>query len=201
MPMPGGAASGGGEGEETGEQAKGGGVDEFREEVFAVGTLGALNFVVKGMKELPGRKSVVLFSEGFVLFNREDMSLSNRLLEGMRRLTDLANRASVVIYAIDPRGLPTLALTAADSTSGGRRSRSRRRSRRARRATSTRRTRCAISRRRRAASSCAIRTTSAAASGACSTTRRVSTSSASAPLKKPSTRSRASGVSTASRSR
>ena len=94
------------------------GVDEFREEVFAVGTLGALNFIVKGLKELPGRKSVVLFSEGFVIFNRDDMSLSNRLLEGMRRLTDLANRASVVIYTIDPRGLQTLGLTAADSTAG-----------------------------------------------------------------------------------
>ncbi|MBA3241479.1 MAG: VWA domain-containing protein [Acidobacteria bacterium] len=106
-------------GDEEGDREKPSeGVDEFREEVFAVGTLGALNFVVKGMKELPGRKSVVLFSEGFVLFNREDMSLSNRLLEGMRRLTDLANRASVVIYTIDPRGLPTLGLTAADSTSG-----------------------------------------------------------------------------------
>ncbi|MCA1632622.1 MAG: VWA domain-containing protein [Acidobacteria bacterium] len=94
------------------------GVDEFREEVFAVGTLGALNFIIKGLKELPGRKSVVLFSEGFTLFNKDDMSLSTRLLEGMRRLTDLANRASVVIYTVDPRGLQTLGLTAADSTAG-----------------------------------------------------------------------------------
>jgi hypothetical protein len=34
----------------------------------------------------------------------------------VRRLTDLANRASVVVYAIDARGLQTLGLTAADDT-------------------------------------------------------------------------------------
>jgi VWFA-related protein len=97
---------------------KGGGVDEFREEVFAVGTLGALNFIVKGMKELPGRKSIVMFSEGFSIYRRDDMGQSTRLIEGMRRLSDLANRASVRIYTIDARGLQVLGLTAADDTSG-----------------------------------------------------------------------------------
>ena len=40
----------------------------FREGIFATGTLGALKFIVSGMKELPGRKSVVLFSDGFKIF-------------------------------------------------------------------------------------------------------------------------------------
>lgn len=91
-------------------------VDDFRESIFTVGTLGALNYVVRGMRELPGRKSVVLFSDGFQLFrgnNRDD-----RVLTSLRRLTDLANRASVVVYTIDARGLQTLGLTAADDTSG-----------------------------------------------------------------------------------
>ncbi|MCP9495326.1 MAG: VWA domain-containing protein [Pyrinomonadaceae bacterium MAG19_C2-C3] len=90
--------------------------DDFRESIFTVGTLGALNYVVRGMRELPGRKSVVLFSDGFQLFrenNRDD-----RVLIALRRLTDLANRASVVVYTIDARGLQTLGLTAADDTSG-----------------------------------------------------------------------------------
>ncbi|MDT4953230.1 MAG: hypothetical protein QOJ02_1368 [Acidobacteriota bacterium] len=93
-------------------------IDQFREEIFSVGTLGALNYVVRGMRELPGRKSILLLSDGIQIFNRDDPSRSSRVLEALRRLTDLANRASVVIYAMDARGLQTLGLTAADSTSG-----------------------------------------------------------------------------------
>lgn len=90
--------------------------DDFRESIFTVGTLGALNYVVRGMRELPGRKSVVLFSDGFQLFR--DNNRDERVLTALRRLTDLANRASVVVYTIDARGLQTLGLTAADDTSG-----------------------------------------------------------------------------------
>ena len=90
--------------------------DNFREELFAVGTLGAVNFVLRGLRDLPGRKSVVLLSDGIRIFNKNGES--DRVLEALRRLTDLANRASVVIYAMDARGLQTLGLTAADDTSG-----------------------------------------------------------------------------------
>jgi len=90
-------------------------VDELRTEIYAVGTLGALNFVVRGLRELPGRKSVILLSDGFRLYNRDQDS--QRVLDSLRRLTDLANRASVVIYTIDARGLQTLTLTAADNVS------------------------------------------------------------------------------------
>jgi VWFA-related protein len=90
--------------------------NEFRENVFAVGTLGAINFVVRGLRELPGRKSVILFSDGFQLFRRGQTSV--RVLDALNRLTDLANRASVVIYTVDARGLQTLGFTAADDTGG-----------------------------------------------------------------------------------
>ncbi|HEY0380391.1 MAG TPA: VWA domain-containing protein [Pyrinomonadaceae bacterium] len=92
-------------------------LDQFREDLFAVGTLGALNYVVRGMRELPGRKSVLLMSDGVKIFNRDDPSRSSRVLDALRRLTDLANRASVVIYTMDARGLQTLGLTAADNVS------------------------------------------------------------------------------------
>ncbi|HEX6183407.1 MAG TPA: VWA domain-containing protein, partial [Pyrinomonadaceae bacterium] len=95
-----------------------GDVDEFREEIFSVGTLGALNYVVRGLQELPGRKSVIMFSDGFRIHRRDDSSFNQRVVESLRRLTDLANRASVVIYTIDARGLQTLGLTAADNTAG-----------------------------------------------------------------------------------
>jgi VWFA-related protein len=91
-------------------------LNEFREDIFATGTLGALNYVVRGLKDLPGRKSIVLFSQGFRIFNRNDPLGNTRILSALRHLTDLANRAAVVIYTIDPRGLQIFGLTAADST-------------------------------------------------------------------------------------
>jgi VWFA-related protein len=91
-------------------------LDEFRTELFSVGTLGAINFVVRGLKDLPGRKSVVVLSDGFKIFGKDRDN--TRVLDSLKRLTDMANRASVVIYTIDARGLPTLTLTAADDTSG-----------------------------------------------------------------------------------
>jgi VWFA-related protein len=95
----------------------GGGAETYREELFTVGTLGALNFIVRGMDELPGRKSIVVFSDGFKIFRREQGSLrTTNVIEHLRRLTDLATRAAVSVYTVDARGLPTLGLTAADST-------------------------------------------------------------------------------------
>jgi VWFA-related protein len=94
-------------------------LEDFREEIFSVGTLGALNFVVRGMRELPGRKSVILLSEGFSLFTVDrGRGTSDRVLQAVRRLTDLANRASVVVYSIDTRGLVYTGLTAADDVGG-----------------------------------------------------------------------------------
>jgi hypothetical protein len=49
-------------------------VDELRTEIYSVGTLGALNFVIRGLRELPGRKSVILFSDGFKLFSGDPSS-------------------------------------------------------------------------------------------------------------------------------
>jgi VWFA-related protein len=94
-------------------------VDELRAEIYSVGTLGALNFVIRGLREVPGRKSVILFSDGFKLFSGDPggpgrYQGSQRVLDSLRRLTDLANRASVVVYTIDARGLQSLAPAAAD---------------------------------------------------------------------------------------
>lgn len=88
--------------------------EDFRETVFSVGTLGALNFVVRGLRELPGRKMAILISDGFRLFGRNRDN--TQVLENLRRLVDLANRSSVVVYSIDAKGLQTLMPDA--STSG-----------------------------------------------------------------------------------
>jgi VWFA-related protein len=94
--------------------------NNFRESIFATGTLGAINYIVRGMQDLPGRKSVMLLSDGFKLFTKDDNGFkeSSRVLDALRRLVDLANRSSVVVYTMDARGLQTTGLTAADDTGG-----------------------------------------------------------------------------------
>jgi len=92
-------------------------MSDFKDEIFSVGTLGAINYIIRGLRPMPGRKAVVLLSDTMNLFDTKGES-NYRTVQALRRLTDLANRASVVIYTIDPRGLPALNLTAGDNTSG-----------------------------------------------------------------------------------
>lgn len=42
-------------------------INQIRDTIFTKGTLGALQYIVKGVGELPGRKAVILFSGGFAL--------------------------------------------------------------------------------------------------------------------------------------
>jgi VWFA-related protein len=87
--------------------------ENFRERTFAVSAIDQIQNVIDALKPLPGRKSVVLVSEGFAIggFGID----SNYIRDAIQALVDRANRAGVVIYAIDPRGLVVTGLTAADS--------------------------------------------------------------------------------------
>jgi len=91
-------------------------VDQLRQEVFAIGTLGALGFAVRGLRQLPGRKSIVLFSDVLRIYNREQSI--TRVQDALENLIDQANRAAVSFYTVDARGLAVLAMTAADDLSG-----------------------------------------------------------------------------------
>jgi VWFA-related protein len=75
--------------------------------LYALGALDTLEDVVGEMKKLPGRKSVVFLSDG--------LRMDPRINFAIDRLTDLANRSAVSLYTIDPAGLRTNSLTAADS--------------------------------------------------------------------------------------
>lgn len=107
----------------------------YQESLFTTGTLGALKYIVANMGELPGRKSVILFSDGFQIFpgmknqvavarlmgeertiqpNGEGGFFAARTLDFLKELIALANRKSVVFYTIDARGLQTTSITAAD---------------------------------------------------------------------------------------
>ena len=62
-------------------------------------TSNALLAVVNGMRELPGRKSVIFFSEG--------VAIPPNVAARFRSVIDTANRANVSIYAMDAGGLRT----------------------------------------------------------------------------------------------
>ena len=89
----------------------------YLERTFAESAILRIADAINAVKKLPGRKSVVLVSEGFSVFG---FGWDNAYIRDMlQRLVDRSNRAGVVIYAVDPRGLVVTGLTAADNVSGG----------------------------------------------------------------------------------
>jgi len=90
--------------------------NQMRKDLFAVGTLGAINYVINGLSDMPGRKSIILFSDGFQIFSQSEPAGTARMMNSLQMLLDHANRASVVINTMDVRGLVTFGLTAADNT-------------------------------------------------------------------------------------
>jgi VWFA-related protein len=90
-------------------------LDHLREDTLAVGSLGAIRFVVNAMRGYPGRKSVILFTENIRMIYRR--ATDELVSDAVQRLSDAASRASVVIHAIDPRGMQDYNITAVDDTS------------------------------------------------------------------------------------
>jgi VWFA-related protein len=68
---------------------------------YAHGTLGTLDSMMRGLAEVPGRKVVVLVSDGFLL----GLGVSGGLGQDLRRVVDAATRAGIVVYTLDTRGL------------------------------------------------------------------------------------------------
>lgn len=92
-------------------------MEGLRTALLAAGSLGALEYVIRGVESLPGRKSVVFISEGMRLIERPKgfaSAGSGRVYRAFTRVMDRANRAGVVVYTMDPRGLATGGLTAED---------------------------------------------------------------------------------------
>lgn len=83
--------------------------EQFRTTNFTRGTLGSIGFVVQGLRSLPGRKSVILLSDGFQVYTQNgqniDPSTTELLLQAMRNLVEMAGRSGVVVYAMDAKGL------------------------------------------------------------------------------------------------
>src|SRR6266480_6188596 len=93
-------------------------------------TMRSLRFILQSMAELPGRKSMVIFSDSIPREEQEvTMSLGeedyDRVFPSARnyyyvlqKLAEIAIRASVVIYGVDTQGLQYTGVTAADMISG-----------------------------------------------------------------------------------
>jgi VWFA-related protein len=83
--------------------------EKEREEVFVSAMMDQLEGVLRSLARMPGRKSLLFVSEGFGI---------PRPLGRLQEITDTANRASVVIYTLNPGGLRTLRATASDMVPG-----------------------------------------------------------------------------------
>jgi VWFA-related protein len=83
--------------------------------VSTVGTLGAINYIVGALRELPGRKSIVLFSDGFSLYEASGTTARyDDVQRALRELIDRANRSGTVIYTMHAAGLQTVQPDASD---------------------------------------------------------------------------------------
>ncbi|HLM58413.1 MAG TPA: VWA domain-containing protein [Pyrinomonadaceae bacterium] len=86
--------------------------EESRAGLYSVGTFSTVSSIVRGLGQMPGRKSLVLVSEAFRLFSAQGRNI--QVINSMRRLVNDANEASVSIYTVDASGLQTDAFEASD---------------------------------------------------------------------------------------
>jgi VWFA-related protein len=89
-----------------------------RHNVLANAALSATRFVIQGMRGLPGRKAVMLLSDGFLLDTHDLPEYNARIRVTVEQLVDSAIRSGAVIYTMDARGLVEKGLTGADGIDG-----------------------------------------------------------------------------------
>jgi VWFA-related protein len=95
-------------------------VNDLRRHMSAAGTLGALNLIIRGASELPGRRAIVLLSEGFALMTNDHGAYEPepRTRLALDRAIEAALRHGVVVYSVDARGLQTGRMLASDNVVG-----------------------------------------------------------------------------------
>jgi VWFA-related protein len=89
--------------------------NDFKDAYDALVTLNTIKYIISGMTELPGRKAMMLFSDGMKIASDSKKSRSDGTLSEIQKAIDAANRASVVVYTFDTRGLRSLGLQATDT--------------------------------------------------------------------------------------
>jgi VWFA-related protein len=90
-------------------------------------SLRALKFIIDGMAELPGRKSMLILSDSLPIENQDSPFVINTnspftdtmaRTVALQRIAEKAIRNSIVIYSVDTQGLQPTGITAADKFTG-----------------------------------------------------------------------------------
>jgi hypothetical protein len=85
--------------------------------IYSQTALGTLKYIVSGMKSLPGRKAMFLFSDGIdIKGGMNNKSRAGAVLDYMQEVADVANRSSVNVYTFDTRGMASMMINASDNT-------------------------------------------------------------------------------------
>ncbi|MEW6206945.1 MAG: VWA domain-containing protein [Acidobacteriota bacterium] len=80
-------------------------VDDTVKVTRALMTLGTASFIIESLKQLPGRKSLVLVSGGMPVLSTDTSTSGIDITSLINRLTDRATRAGVAVHTMDVRGL------------------------------------------------------------------------------------------------
>ena len=76
--------------------------EDFGKNNQTIGTIGVINYVVRGLELVPGRKMVIFLSDGLSI--RDRTGISATALSVLRELTDRANLSTVLFNTINVRG-------------------------------------------------------------------------------------------------
>ena len=90
--------------------------NQFEAGFYAQASLGAMRYIIQGMNELPGRKVMMLFTDGISINSDTVKSRSSVVYEMLQDLAEFANRSSVVVYTFDTKGLKSMSTQASDSS-------------------------------------------------------------------------------------
>lgn len=89
--------------------------EETVEGINSMNSLSVVDYVLKGMNELPGRKALMLFSDGLrISGSATGRAESTRTY--LEKVIETANRSSVVVYTFDTKGLKPIGLQAMDTS-------------------------------------------------------------------------------------
>lgn len=84
--------------------------------IYMQTSLGTIKYIITGMNRLPGRKAMMLFSDGMAIASDSDKSRASSIFDYLQDVAEAANRSSVVVYTFDTRGLKSMSIAASDNT-------------------------------------------------------------------------------------
>jgi len=90
------------------------GYEETQEGINAIHSLGVIRYIINGMSDLPGRKAMMLFSDG-IRISGSGNGRADTVKAFLEQVADSANRASVVVYTFDTKGLRPMGFQASDN--------------------------------------------------------------------------------------